>query len=330
MRKLAFAACLLGLSVSSRWLDARQARDAPPAWAYGVPAAPTSGGVGPRNPAPGQADDGSPKTLPGSAKSFTLAQLRDGFNVADWFPDDHPAPPPIVMTGRRPDVRACGLCHYPNGKGRPENAPISGLPPIYFAMQMADFKNDLRKSAEPRKTNTAIMIAIAKGMTDDEVAATAQYFGSIPWTPWIRVVETADVPKTRVSGGMFIPLDGSETEPLGARIIEVPEHPDRTELRDPRSGFVAYVPSGTVARGETLVATGAGKTTPCGICHGSDLKGLGPVPGIVGRSPSYQARQLYDMQAGTRKGIWADLMRPVVQKLTADDLIAISAYLASR
>ena len=326
MRKLALTACLLGLSVSARWLDARQAAGGPPAWAYGVPAA-----LGPGSrTVPPAADDGLPKSIPGSTKSFTLAQLRDAFNVADWFPDDHPVPPPIVLTGRRSAVRACGLCHYPNGKGRPENAAISGLPPFYFAMQMADFKSDLRKSAEPGKLNTNTMITIAKAMTDEEVAATAQYFGSIPWTPWIRVVETSTVPVTRLSGGMFVPLEGSDKEPIGARIIEVPEHPDRTELRDPRSGFIAYVPTGSLARGEALVLTGAGRTTACGICHGIDLKGLGPVPGLAGRSPSYTARQMYDMQAGTRKGIWTDLMKPVVAKLMADDLIAIAAYLASK
>ena len=91
---------------------------------------------------------------------------------------------------------------------------------------------------------------------------------------------------------MFVPLEGSDKEPIGARIIEVPEHPDRTELRDPRSGFIAYVPTGSLARGEALVMTGAGKTTACGICHGIDLKGLGPVPGLAGRSPSYTARQM--------------------------------------
>jgi cytochrome c553 len=78
------------------------------------------------------------------------------------------------------------------------------------------------------------------------------------------------------------------------------------------------------------VTTGAGKTTQCGVCHGPDLKGMGPVPGLAGRSPSYLVRQMYDMQVGARKGIWTDLMKPVVSPLTDDDMIAIAAYLASR
>jgi cytochrome c553 len=239
--------------------------------------------------------------------------------------------PEIVAHGRKPDARACSLCHYPNGKGRPENAGIAGLPYAYFVQTMADFKADARKSADSRKANTNIMIAIAKAMTDDEVKASAEYFASMKWTPWIKVVETATVPKTRIAGGMFLKLDGGDTEPIGQRIIETPEDTERTEvLRDPRSGFIAYVPVGSVKKGETLVTTGGGKTTRCGVCHGADLRGLGPVPGIAGRSPSYTVRQLYDTQRGTRKGVWADLMKPVVAELTEDDMLAIAAYAASR
>jgi cytochrome c553 len=58
--------------------------------------------------------------------------------------------------------------------------------------------------------------------------------------------------------------------------------------------------------------------------------GLGPVPGIAGRSPSYMVRQLYDMQQGVRKGVWSDLMKPVVANLTDADMLAIAAYTASR
>jgi cytochrome c553 len=130
---------------------------------------------------------------------------------------------------------------------------------------------------------------------------------------------------------MFLRLEPNETEPIGQRIIETPDETERTEtLRDPHSGFTAYVPTGSVKRGEALVTTGGGKTTSCGVCHGPDLKGLGPVPGIAGRSPSYTVRQLFDMQQGTRKGTWTDLMKPVVEKLTNDDMLAIAAYTASR
>ena len=212
------------VTIGLRVLLTAQTPPGPPAWAYGVPsagAAPAANGQRGGGAAAPQ-DDGSPKHVPGSSQAFTLAQIRDGFNIADWFPEDHPKPPDIVMTGRRPDARACGLCHYPNGRGRPENAGIDGLPAAYFIQQIADFKRDLRKTAEPRKTNTATMANIAKAMTDEEAKASAEYFASIQRTAWIRVVESATVPKTRLSGGMFLPLDGTEAEPIGDRIIEIP------------------------------------------------------------------------------------------------------------
>jgi cytochrome c553 len=309
----------------------------PPYWAYGVlppAAAPAAGGSTPGGtskptgvrPPP----DTSLKRIPDSTEAFTMAQLRDFFNVADWFPGDHPPMPEVVVHGRAPDVRGCAMCHMPNGLGRPENAPIAGLPYDYIVQQLADFKNDLRTSAEPRKTNTAQMIQAAKAMTDEEVKAAATYLAALPWKPWIKVVEADTIPRMRLSGNVFFSMENGETEPIGHRIVETPLDNTRFELRDPRSGFTAYVPKGSIQKGAALVASGGSKTLPCGICHGQDLKGLGPVPGIAGRSPSYIVRQLYDIQQGARKGTWSPLMKPVVDKLTQDDMIAIAAYVAAQ
>ena len=322
MRKL-LPLVVLGLASGVAVTQVRAAGE-PPAWAYAIPA-PAPAGASPAAP------DTSPKQIPASTLSFTRQQISDGFGPADWFPGDHPTMPDIVAHGKRPDARACGLCHYPNGKGRQENAGISGLPVSYFIQQMNDFRNGARKSAEPRKANTNVMITIAKALTPEEIKAAADYFAAMPWTPWVRVVEASTIPKMESRGGIWIPLEGSGTEPLGMRLMETPENPERTEiLRDPRSGFIAYAPQGSLKKGEALVKTGGnGRTEACGVCHGSDLMGLGPVPGLAGRSPSYLARQMFDMQAGARHGEWADLMKPVVARLTEEDLIDISAYVAS-
>lgn len=297
----------------------------PPAWAYAIPLPRPAG-------APAPPPDTSIKELPGSTFTFTRQQISDGFGPADWFPGDHPAMPDIVAHGKRPDARACALCHYPTGKGRQENAGVAGLPVSYFIQQMNDFRDGLRKSAEPRKTNTNVMIAIAKAMTPDEIKVSAEYFGAMKWTPWVRVVETATVPKMESRGGIWIPVEGNQKEPIGVRIIETPENPERTEiLRDPRSGFIAYAPPGSIKKGEALAKTGGnGRTMACGLCHGEDLMGLGPVPGIAGRSPSYLVRQMYDMQMGARHGEWTELMKPVVAKLTDEDFVNIAAYVSSR
>src|SRR3954449_8774715 len=210
------------------------AAEGPPTWAYGTD--PSTA----RPRAPQAAPDVSLKHLPESTLEFSRAQIGDRFGPADWYPGDHPQMPDVVAHGRKPTVMACSLCHYPNGKGRPENAGVSGLPVSYFMQTMADFRNGARKSADSRKGNTNVMIAIAKGMTEDETKAAAEYFGSMKWTPWIKVVEAAMVPKTRIAGGMFLRNEGGETEPIADRIIETPEDVEATEsLRNPRSGFIA-------------------------------------------------------------------------------------------
>ncbi|MGH8675445.1 MAG: c-type cytochrome [Burkholderiales bacterium] len=238
--------------------------------------------------------------------------------------------PGVVGRGRKPDMFACGYCHYPNGQGRPENSSLAGFSAGYIVQQMADYKNGLRKSSEATMRPPALMVANAKAATDDDVKISAAYFASLKYKPWIRVVETKTVPKTHVAGSMLVALEGAGTEPIGQRIIEVAEDLALATLRDPRSGFIAYVPVGSIKRGEALVTTGgAGKTIACGTCHGQDLKGLGDVPPLAGRSPSYTVRQLYDFQSGARVGLLSALMKESVAKLSIEDMVAIAAYTAS-
>jgi cytochrome c553 len=296
---------------------------APPAsitWAYPVnPAAGGGGGGAAAQP------DQTKLTLPGATTSFTRAEIG-GQTPADWRPETHPTMPSVVASGRG-DVRACALCHYPNGQGRPENGPVSGLNRDYIIRQLEDFKSGARKSSEPRMGPPANMVRLAKAMTREEIEISADYFSSFPYRKWIRVVEASTVPKLRFAGGMWMQADG--TEPIGNRVVEVPEDTARTLLRDPISGFVAYVPAGTLARGKALVDNGGGKVTACAICHGADLKGIGPVPAIAGRAVSYLTRQMYDFKSGARAGPWSGLMKPVVDKLTDAEMTAAAAYAAS-
>jgi len=274
---------------------------------------------------PPSRDDGKAKTAPGSSLSLTRAQIDDLFNPPDWYPDLHPPMPAVVAHGDKArNVRACASCHLPTGTGHDESAYLAGLPVNYFIRQMADYKSGDRKGS-------GMMIGMAKTMTDEEVRAAAEYFASLKPRPWIRVVEADTVPKTYVAKGnkrLAHPDGGSE--PIGARIIEIPEDENIVLNRDPRSGFVAYVPKGSIAKGAALVTTGGGKTVPCAICHGPDLRGLGEVPGIAGHHPDYIVRQLWSMQNGERVGTSAALMRQVVDKLGVDDMLAIAAYAGSR
>jgi cytochrome c553 len=147
---------------------------------------------------------------------------------------------------------------------------------------------------------------------------------------WTHVVETTTVPKSYFHGTRRMPHPDGGSEPIGNRVIELPEDPVRVMWRDPTSGFVSYAPPGSLAKGQLLVATGGnGKTVPCTICHGPTLKGLGDVPGIANQSPMNIARQLHLFATGERAGVWAPLMKGVVEKLDAADIVNISAYVAS-
>lgn len=274
--------------------------------------------------------DDIPQRLSGSTVAFSWAQARDLFFAPSWHPEDHPAMPEVVARGRKPDVRACGSCHRAEGTGGPENSSLAGLPVAYFVQQMADIKSGARKFSGPQRSSVLLMTAAAKAITDAEVQAAAAYYSALKPKRIIKVVETDTVPKTYIARLFFVKQATGGTEPLGRRIVEAPDDVEQFELRDSRSQFTAYVPVGSIAKGEVLAGTGGGgATVPCAACHGADLKGLGPIPGIAGRSPTYVVRQLYDFKHGARAGASSALMKPTVEKLSEDDMIFLAAYVAS-
>lgn len=275
-------------------------------------------------------DDGVPRHVPDSTASFTITQERNLFFVPDWHPDDHPPMPDIVAHGRQPDVRACGSCHRAEGTGGPENASLAGLPASYIIQQIEDYKSGARKFAGPQRSPSVLMTTIAKATREEEAKAAAAYFSSLKPKANIKVIETDTVPATQIARVFYMVAKDGGTEPIGERIVEVPVDAEQFEHRDTRSQFIAYVPNGSIARGEVLAKTGgAGVTTPCATCHGPDLRGVESVPGIAGRSPSYLVRQIYDFQQHARAGSAGALMGPVVEKLSHGDMISLAAYVAS-
>jgi cytochrome c553 len=320
MERALFVLFCCGLISFCGSAGAAQLDMAPPSWAYAV------------NPPDfkAAADDGSLRHVPGSALTFTLTQVRNSFLSPDWHPEDHPPLPEVVAHGRKPEVFACGYCHRAEGTGGPENTSLAGLPVAYIIQQMADFKSGARTSSVPGRAPVTNMIASAKAATAAEVEAAASYFSSLKPKPIIRVVETDLVPPHRVFGWHMMPIDSGEKEPIGQRILESPEDLERFVSRDSRVHFTAYVPTGSIKKGQALATTGGGgRTVPCAICHGPDLKGLGPIPPLAGRSPTYLMRQLFDFKNGVRTGLSSPLMKPTVEHLTLDDMIALVAYAAS-
>jgi cytochrome c553 len=292
----------------------------------------------------------APIRIPGSRVTCTFLSIdrpgdgtHDGvLDVCDWYPDDRGslAMPDLVRRGRKithPDgtwtgkegIRACGQCHLPTGAGRSENGQPAGLSRAYILQQLDDFRNGLRNSSDPKKDNAHRMTSFAKAMTAAEMTQVADFFAAMPYPPvgvdrYIKVVETDRVPVAYAQGGMFHAVEGAGEEPIGNRIIEVPADPFLNEYRDGKSGFIAYVPRGSVKQGEAIAARAR-----CAMCHGAELNGSPVAPTIAGRSASYLARQLYDFHTGERRGKMSPLMRTVVASLTLDDIRNVVAYVAS-
>jgi len=264
--------------------------------------------------------------VPDSSASYTVTQTRDRFLAPDWHPGDHPAMPPVVAEGRKPDVYACGFCHRASGPGGPENADIAGLPIAYFVQQVRDFKSGKRSTALPDRIPQAWMIALAKAANDEEIEAAARYFAAIKPKKLVDVVESETVPKMTVAGWFFVDTRSGEREPIGDRIIETPSDVGRFANRDARVRFTAYVPPGSLAAGRALAEK---PEIACAACHGETLTGTDSVPGIAGRSPTYLFRQLYEYRHGFRTGPESGPMLEVVKQLKESDLLPLSGYLAS-
>ena len=305
------------------------ADDALPAPAGDVPA-----WLFPLNP-PAAADGAPPDPgralhVPGSAVSFRLAELRDLYFAPDWRPASHAPMPAIVARGRAPDVYACGYCHLPSGQGRPENAPLAGLPAGYIVQQLADFRSGARRSAwHGPYLPSDLMRGVALRAGDAEVADAAAYFAAEALRRRPLVLERDLVPRTRVAGWVYVADPRVGEEPLGERLLEVAPDLERHERRDDAMRYLAYVPSGSVRRGAAIARGGAGGTPPCTGCHGPRLEGAGLVPPLAGRSPTYLLRQLVAFRSGARAGPAAPAMQPVVATLSTRRMIDVAAYAAS-
>jgi cytochrome c553 len=309
--RVAVLVCALAALLTARELRAQAALTVPeglPDWAFNIPDKIQPSAVKPEGIV----------RAPGSAKEYEWAKVSGNTNPPDWFPDEHPAPPRSVTGGA--GIRfACGSCHLMSGQGHPEAADIAGMPAEYLIRQMVYYKEGTRK-------DDARMGPIAMATSDEDARQAAEYFAALKPSLWVKVIETATPPKTFIAtAGRHRQLhpDGG-TEPIGRRILEIPADPFRTEIRDPHSGFIAYVPPDSIAKGEALVKAGQ-----CGLCHGEALKGLGEVPRLAGLQPLFIARQLFDIRHGSSAGKAAALMKPVVANLSEDDIIAISSYLGS-
>ena len=283
----------------------------------------------PPQPPPPPPDDKELLTLPHSKESFTAARIADRFNPPDWHPEDHGPMPDIVAKGRKPDVIACAFCHTSTGQGRPENAPIAGLPEAYARQQLLDLRSGARTPVGPKEfAPNQGMAKLAHALKDAEIDESVKYYAQQKLRRHVWVVESLRIPRAEPAAWIYQEVGG--TEDLAGRLLEVTNALDRHERRDDRLEYTAYAPPGSLLLGKRLVTAGeGGKTQKCATCHGPKLQGLENVPALAGRSPSYLLRQLLSFQHGLRANEAGKAMQPVVEKLELADMVAIAAYLGS-
>jgi len=289
----------------------------PPAWLY--PARTTTI---PRPPVP--------RTLAGSTLNPTEEQIETMSAAVDWYPGDHPAAPDAVMRGSG-DAAACGYCHMPSGVGRPENASLAGLDADYIRRAVQAYASGTRESSDPTFFAALLMRKTAKAASDAQVDAAAEYFSQLPRHAFGKVVESASIPAPIGDAMVYRPDPSGKREPLGERLIEMPDDFGRFKARDSRLGATAYVPLGAIAHGAQLASGMApGGPPACAACHGFDYNGTNIAPPLAGRGPTYLARCLVNYRSGARHADQAVAMRGVTAHLTDGDVIALAAYMASR
>lgn len=283
---------------------------------------------GPATPEPHGADETF--GLPGSPLKLTWAQAHDKNAVPDWYPQDHPTAPDVVLHGRKPDLMGCGYCHLAGGWGRPENAAIAGLSREYIIAQVKAFASGDRGSTRAELTPFVSMATEAHAVSDAELAVAADYFAASPRHSAARVVEGDTIPAVEAKRFVFARKAGGGTQALGERIVEVPDDFARFELRDPRVTYTAYVPAGSIAKGRDIAENwGMMAAGACGNCHGATYAGAPGFPPLAGRSPTYIVRQLTNYRTGARHGGDADAMHEVAASMTTADMVAVAAYLGS-
>ncbi len=259
--------------------------------------------------------------LPGSTAIFQRSDF-DGLQAIDWFPNAHPLAPEAVLHAKGEGGYPCGYCHMPDGRGRPENARLQGLPADYIVEQVEAFASGTRRAAVPYRP-TSLMAAVAHAIQPADLKAAAAYFSQFEPQSHTQIVEAATIPAATAWHFVYR-FDRSRHEALGQRIIEGPVDGEHFELRDPETRYIAYVPEGAIARGRAIAEHGASGGPACVSCHGQALVG------IAGASPSFLARQLMDFRAKARSDPGAAPMQAVAGQLSDAQIIDAAAFVGSR
>ena len=117
-----------------------------------------------------------------------------------------------------------------------------------------------------------------------------------------------------------------------AYLREIAAHFAGLDLPYPPPAPPALSPA-DLAAAARLVAEGdpARNLPACSACHGKEMTGTAPfVPGLVGLPRDYLNAQLGAWRSGQRRALAPDCMAQVAQRLSPEEIGAVSAWLAAQ
>lgn len=130
----------------------------------------------------------------------------------------------------------------------------------------------------------------------------------------------------------YAPMEYTVRQLSPAYMREIAEYFSAQQVPYDRSPL-PRVSAATLQRGEQLIGKGdpARRIPACSSCHGSQLTGVEPsTPGLVGLPYDYISAQLGSWRTHTRATVAPDCMATVANRLSASDITAAAAALASR
>ena len=173
------------------------------------------------------------------------------------------------------------------------------------------------------------MLKIARAMTDAEIDASAKYFAQQK----LRAARVRDrEPAHTARRARGVDLRGSPRHRRSRRPAARSHQrtrATRTPRRSPGIHRPMCRPAASTAASASSSRAMAARRQPCATCHLANLKGTDKIPPIAGRSPTYLLRQMLAFRNGRRTGEAAQQMKPVVEKLTLNEMIDVVAYLGS-
>ncbi len=163
-----------------------------------------------------------------------------------------------------------------------------------------------------------------------EIDASAKYFAQQKLRRRVYVIESLRIPRAERAAWIYEEVGG--TEDLEDRLLEVTNELVRHERRDDRLEYIGLCATRQhqprqAPRGHGRWLARLRPVLPPAISP--NLKGTDKIPPIAGRSPTYLLRQMLAFRNAARAGEAAQQMKPVVEKLTLNEMIDVSAYLGS-